>query len=160
MDTLESEVLEQPSGHLRHSISEVRKSAIMLRRYIAPQRDVLSSLKTVDMAWLTRDVERRLQEVHDNQLRGIESLDAIRERSQVVMDELVSAVSDKLNSNLYVLSVITAIFLPLGFLTGLFGINVGGIPGVNDDHAFVNFVLLLTGITALQIVIFKLLKWF
>ena len=65
-----------------------------------------------------------------------------------------------MNKNMYVLSVISAIFLPLGFLTGLFGINIGGIPGVEDPNAFWVFSGILVVIVSLQIWIFKKLGWF
>lgn len=61
---------------------------------------------------------------------------------------------------MYVLSVISAIFLPLGFLTGLFGINIGGIPGVEDPNAFWVFNAILVVTVSLQIWIFKKLGWF
>jgi zinc transporter len=63
-------------------------------------------------------------------------------------------LAGKLNKNMYVLSVISAIFLPLGFLTGLFGINIGGIPGVEDPNAFWVFSGILVVIVSLQIWIF------
>lgn len=90
----------------------------------------------------------------------IEDLDAIRERSQIVKDELANILSDKLNHNLYVLSVVAAIFLPLGFLTGLLGINIGGIPGVDDPNAFAIFCGLSAVLVAGQVWLFKKLRWF
>ncbi|BFM07429.1 zinc transporter ZntB [Halioxenophilus aromaticivorans] len=160
LDQLETEVLESPGPTLRHDIAEVRKTSIRIRRYLAPQREALNHLRNIELHGITDNVRRALQEVHDSQTRALETLDAIRERSQVVTDELINALSEKLNRNLYVLSVITAIFLPLGFLTGLFGINVGGLPGVDNDNAFVYFSLFLGAVTALQLLIFKLFKWF
>jgi zinc transporter len=59
-----------------------------------------------------------------------------------------------------VLSVIAAIFLPLGFLTGLLGINVGGIPGADNPHAFLIFSAMLVIVVFLQVLLFKKLKWF
>lgn len=160
IDSLESRVLDEPDRQLRRDISEVRKSAILLRRYIAPQKDAISQLRYAEVNWLSSKNLRRIQEAQDVLLRGIEELDAIRERAQVVKDELVNALSDKLNRNLYVLSVITAIFLPLGFLTGLFGINIGGMPGVDNDKAFDIFFLSLSFIVLTQIILFKYFKWF
>lgn len=61
---------------------------------------------------------------------------------------------------MYILSVIAAIFLPLGFLTGLLGINVGGIPGADNPYAFWIFIAMLTTLTTGQIALFKALKWF
>ena len=84
----------------------------------------------------------------------------IRERAQVVKDELQNMLADRLNKNMYVLSVIAAIFLPLGFLTGLLGINVGGIPGADNSMSFLIFCGILTAIVVFQIWLFKKMKWF
>ena len=65
-----------------------------------------------------------------------------------------------MNKNLYILSVLTAIFLPLGFLTGLMGVNIAGMPGTQYLHAFWVFSFLLLIIVTIQILIFKKLKWF
>ncbi|HBF99444.1 MAG TPA: zinc transporter ZntB, partial [Alphaproteobacteria bacterium] len=91
--------------------------------------------------------------------RFVEDLDAVRERSQIIQDELTTALSDKLNRNLYLLSIVAAIFLPLGFLTGLLGINVGGIPGTESPYAFGIFSAILVLIVGLQVVIFRKLHW-
>lgn len=160
IDQLESQVLDNPDRQLRRDISDVRKSAILFKRYITPQREAINQLRYADISWLTPKNSRRIQEAQDILLRGIEELDAIRERSQVVKDELVNALSDKLNRNLYVLSVITAIFLPLGFLTGLFGINIGGMPGVENSEAFYIFAFSLFCLVFIQIILFRLFKWF
>jgi len=93
-------------------------------------------------------------------MRYIEELEAIRERAQIVKDELSNILTEKLNKNMYVLSIIGAIFLPLGFLTGLLGINVGGIPGANYENAFSIFLAILFIIVFIQVFIFKKYKWF
>jgi zinc transporter len=61
---------------------------------------------------------------------------------------------------MYMLSVLAAIFLPLGFLTGLLGINVGGFPGAENPWAFLLFLLFLAGIVVVQMLWFKRKKWF
>jgi zinc transporter len=61
---------------------------------------------------------------------------------------------------MFVLSVVAAIFLPLGFLTGLLGINVGGIPGSENTYAFSIFILILIAVVILQVWVFKKKKWF
>jgi zinc transporter len=134
--------------------------AIMFRRYMAPQRDAIEQLMLTDVTWLDGTHRRHLQESHNHVTRYVEDLDAIRERAQIVKDELANTLSDRLNRNMYVLSVIAAIFLPLGFLTGLFGINVGGIPGADNGNAFLLFCGLLVVIVVIQVLIFKKLKWF
>ncbi len=160
LDDVEEKVMEAPEVEERQEITTIRKQAIAFRRYIAPQRDVIATLRTSEQAWLGQMHKRRLQESLDRVIRYIEDLDTIRERAQIVKDELTSALSDKMNKNLYMLSVIAAVFLPLGFLTGLLGINVGGIPGAENGNAFWMFCGGLVGIIVVQVLLFKKLKWF
>lgn len=160
LDDVEELVMDNPDTSERQPITSIRKQAIVFRRYIAPQRDVIAHLRTSEQPWLDSMHKRRLQESLDQVVRYIEDLDTIRERAQIVKDELSNALADRMNKNMYVLSVIAAIFLPLGFLTGLLGINVGGIPGADNGYAFFIFCAMLIGIVALQVVIFKKLKWF
>lgn len=159
LDGVEESVMEDPSNSERQAITALRKQAIIFRRYFAPQRDVIAYLRTTELDWLSTAHRRRLQENLDRITRYLEDLDAIRERAQIVKDELSNALADRMNKNLYVLSLIAAIFLPLGFLTGLLGINVGGIPGADLPSAFWIFLAILTAISTVQIWVFRLLKW-
>jgi zinc transporter len=159
-DDIEEQVLDRASTSLREKIVDVRKKAIMFRRYMAPQRDAIGQLRNADFDFFEESHKRHLQESFNHVTRYVEDLDAIRERSQIVKDEIANILSDRLNKNMYVLSVIAAIFLPLGFLTGLLGINVGGIPGADNSGAFWVFVALLSTIVAIQVFVFKKLKWF
>ena len=160
LDDAEERVMEAADTKYRSQITDIRKQAIVFRRYIAPQRDVIAALRVSDLPWLSELHKRRLQESLDRVIRYIEDIDTIRERAQIVKDELTNALSDKMNKNLYLLSVIAAVFLPLGFLTGLLGINVGGVPGVDDPSAFWVFSGFLLVVVALQILLFKRWKWF
>ena len=160
LDDVEEKVMETPDISERQTITTIRKQAIMFRRYIAPQRDVITALRTSEQPWLDQMNKRRLQESLDQVIRYIEDLDTIRERAQIVKDELANGLADRMNKNMYVLSVIAAIFLPLGFLTGLMGINIGGMPGVDNAHAFWIFSGMLIAVVTLQTLLFKKLKWF
>ena len=60
----------------------------------------------------------------------------------------------------YIFSVVATVFLPLGFLTGLLGVNVGGVPGLENDNGFWVFVGLCALIVVVQVALFKKLKWF
>ncbi len=159
-DNLEEKVLDDADASLREAIIDVRMKAIIFRRYMAPQRDTINQLHIAEIDWFNDDHRRHLWESYNHVSRYIEDLDAIRERSQIVKDELSNILTDKLNRNMYILSVIAAVFLPLGFLTGLLGINVGGIPGADNPYAFWVFSALLGTIVILQVLIFKRLKWF
>jgi len=159
VDGLEEEVLTAQSYELRTTLSSLRRQAIALRRYIAPQREVMARLQTEQVPWLT-DLDRgRLREVADRITRYVEDLDSARERASVTQEELAGRLAEQMNKTMYVLSLVAAVFLPLGLLTGLLGINVGGIPGVESPWAFAIVCVVLVGIAVVQIVVFRKMKW-
>ena len=157
---LEEQVLDEGDSSLRLNLATLRRQTIALRRYFAPQRDAFAKLITEKIPWLDDDDRLRLREVSDRLIRHIEDLDAVRERAAVTQEELLSRLSDQMNTRMYVLSVVAAIFLPLGFLTGLLGINVGGIPGTENPWAFLLFIVFLVGIVVVQMLWFRHKKWF
>lgn len=159
-DHIEEQILDSADMTMRENIIDIRKKAIILRRYMAPQKDAIGQLRLSEQIWIKPEYKRHLQENYDRILRYVEDLDAIRERAQIVKDELANILSDRLNKNMYVLSVIAAIFLPLGFLTGLLGVNVGGIPGADNIDAFWIFCVILIVLVVVQIAFFKKQKWF
>lgn len=159
VSSLENDVLSGARPTLRTRMSAIRRETIVLRRYLSPQREAMIRLFTDPIKWVS-DAERiRLRETTDRLIRYIEDLDALRERTTVTHEELVNQLSEQMNSRMYILSIMAAIFLPLGFLTGLLGINVPGIPGSENKQAFIVFVVILCSITFGQIIIFKRKKW-
>ncbi|GLQ05929.1 zinc transporter ZntB [Sneathiella chinensis] len=159
-DFVEERLLDGADPSLREAIVNVRMQAIRFRRYMAPQRDAIGQLRMSEPGWMTEKHLRHLTESHNHVTRYVEDLDAIRERSQIIKDEIANVLADRLNKNMYVLSVIAAIFLPLGFLTGLLGINVGGIPGAENQLSFWIFCAILIALVGLQVWLFRKLKWF
>lgn len=156
---LEGRVLESNNSSMRYELATLRRQAIELRRYLAPQREALARLIIEKVDWLNEACRLRLREVSDRLIRHIEDLDAVRERAAVTQEELLSRLSEQLNTRMYVLSVVAAVFLPLGFLTGLLGINVGGIPGSEYSQAFWVFIGMLIVVVILQVVIFRWKNW-
>lgn len=160
LDGLEENVMESPDACLRLGITQIRKQSIIFHRYISPQKEVISSLRLSKQPWLGDRQRRDLQETLDKIIRYLEDIEIVRERAHIIKDELTNTLSEKINRNLYFFSVIAAIFLPLGFLTGLLGVNVGGLPGANNPAAFVIFSSILVAVVTLQVALFKWLKWF
>lgn len=157
---LEEKVLGDDTNGVRTELSVLRKQTISLRRYLAPQREALNRLTAEQLPWLDEMNHLRLRETADRQIRHIEDIDEVRERAAVAQEELVNRVSEQINGRMYVLSIVTAVFLPLGFFTGLMGINVGGMPGVDSDTAFWVVVAMSASIIAVLALIFRFKKWF
>jgi zinc transporter len=160
VDAAEDQVLEAQSGELRVTLGGLRRQAIMLRRYLAPQRDVLARLQVEQLKLLDNTHRMRLRETADRVTRYVEDLDAARERAALTQEQLSSRLSEQMNQTMYILSVVAAIFLPLGLLTGLLGINVGGIPGTESPWAFTLVTVLLVAIAGVLVCLFRRRKLF
>jgi len=127
---------EERQADLRHTLADQRRRAIQLRRFLAPQREAMHRLGSINVPLLDAQHRARLSEVSEDMMRAIEELDAARDRAAVTQEELSSRVAEIANQRLYVLSIITAFFLPLGFVCALLGVNVGGVPLMHEDWAF------------------------
>lgn len=159
MAAVEEEIVEHHGATARENLADLRRQAIALRRYLAPQREALSRLTTEQVPWMSPDDHFRIRETTDELIRHIENLDAVRERAALAHEEFVNHATEQLNRRMFMLSVVTVIFLPLGFLTGLFGINVGGIPGAASPWGFAAFCLGVALAAAGIVLIFKRSRW-
>ncbi len=159
VDALEEEILDARKNSLRSTLSGLRRTALSLRRYIAPQREAIAGFLRESNSFLTEDEKHHLRETHDTVVRVAEDLDLIRERAMLLHEQLVEERAEAMNSRLFILAIVSAVFLPLGFITGLFGVNVGGMPGVDSPAAF--YILCGSiGLFSIAIIwIFWRMKW-
>ena len=162
IDAMETAALSETPSAIRLRLAAERQKIIPLRRFLSPQRDALSQILSSNASWLNDEQRGRLRECADRLTRYIEELDAMREKAAVIQDSMTTLLAERMNRTMLVLSIVAAIFLPLGLLTGLLGINVGGIPGTESPYAFWIVVLLLIVIGAGQIWLFRklgLIDW-
>jgi zinc transporter len=145
---------------LRQSITILRRQTAGVRRFLAPQRDALDRLYR-DPGGLLNDAEiQDLREEADRMTRYLEDIDLARERLVVLQEEILVLMAQEQNTRMYVLSIVAAIFLPLTFITGLLGMNVGGLPGLESPSGFkVSVITMLLAAVAL-LLFFRWKRWF
>ena len=146
-------------GKLRARVADLRRRAIQLRRYLAPQREALGKLAQVALPWFHDAHHERVAEAAGRMTRTIEELDAARDRAAVTHEELAGRLGELTNTRLYVLSIMTAIFLPLGFVTSLLGVNVGGVPGTSVEWGFWALCGLFAIGIVIQLLLFRRWRW-
>lgn len=158
-DDLEDRVITDLSAEYREWLGKVRRNAIRLRRYVAPQREVLSRLHRIESRWLDEPQKAQLRETADRTIRYLEDIDATRERAAVIEDELQGRIADRMNRTIYLLTVVAAVLLPPSLLTGIFGINLGGMPGTGSESAFTVAVLAIAILGVAEVLLLRHLKW-
>jgi zinc transporter len=144
---------------IQNRLSALRKQTAVIRRHLAPQREALLDLYR-SAQYLSVDDTHDIRYQTDRITHYVEDLDLARERALVLHAELQNRIADQQNSRTYLLSIVATIFLPLSFLTGVFGMNVAGLPGLEHPDAFNILTLSMVVIAAGIIGYIWWKKWF
>ncbi len=141
-----------PSVETRNAFTDARQDAVILRRYIVPQAEALRTILRHAPPWLhSADVMEEEAAAHD---RIVEDLDSVRERAAVLRDEMSARLAERMNEIMLALSIVSVVFLPITFVTGLFGMNVAGLPLSEVPWGFwavCGFMLTCTALTAFML---------
>ena len=161
LTSVETELDERKDNvrQIQQRLSDIRKQTAMIRRYLAPQREALAELYRSAMH-LTENDCHGIRYQTDRITHYVEDLDLARERALVLHGELQNKIAEQQNSRTYLLSIVATIFLPLSFLTGVFGMNVAGLPGLENPAAFQILSVGMALLGALLIGYIWWKKWF
>ncbi|MFT5049825.1 MAG: zinc transporter [Chlamydiales bacterium] len=160
VDAQEEKAVTESPSELQADLAGLRRQVISLRRHLAPQREAMVQLAQCTASQFDEDHRAVLQHLADHVVRYVEDLDELRDRTAVTHDLLAGRQADSMNRRMLMLSLVAAIFLPLGLITGLLGINVGGIPGAANEWAFLVVCALIVLLAGLQLFIMRKMKWF
>ena len=135
LDGLEAAALEGDPRVLSES-QALRRDVVVLRRVLGPQRDVLARLSHVGFDLLGIPARRLFADVYDHHFRLVESLDSARTLLGSVLETYRGVVADRTNEIMKVLTVFSAILLPLSLIAGLWGMNFARVPGATWHDGF------------------------
>jgi len=141
----------KPTEDLVAELAHLRRVMIRMRHVLGPQRRALERLVASHQPWLSEDHRGLAGEVVHQCTQYIEGLDAAQRISEITQEEILQRSTEKTERRLFSLTVITAIFLPLTFITGLLGVNLAGIPDANDRWSFLLLCLFLGLLVAAQL---------
>ena len=155
----EDAVFAKDGENQKLDIGAARTEAILLRRYLKPQRDAVTALHTGTRTGFAKHQREQLTEAVDRLTRYVENLDALHERLSVLHDEYRYLQNERMNRTMYLLTVVAAILLPPSLIAGLLGANVGGMPGADKSWAFSAMVAGIAALGVLEFWLLKRLKW-
>lgn len=160
LETAEDQVRDASSIARNSPFSALRRQTARIRRYMTPQKEALDRLSRFTDSPFSSGERDLLREQANQVTLILEDLDLVRERSIVAQEEFLGLLAHEQNSRMFLLSVVAAIFLPLSFLTGLMGMNVAGLPGLEYPWAFWILVVMMLAIGVLILLLFRVKKWF
>jgi zinc transporter len=153
LDRVEDEILAGNIKQQREQLGRTRRLCARLRRQFLPERTDLNKLLRRLLPELAMTDREYLQEYNDALGFVLEEIAECYERAKLLQEELSSRVAESTGRNLYVLPILTAVLLPMTLVTGVFGMNVAGLPGMHDPGAFfkVMWLIVASGVVTLAV---------
>ena len=160
LDEIEDAILAGISNDLRSQLGDLRRQVVSLRRQLLPQRRALSRLLSQPPSWWSADDLHDLREAGERFSSVAEDLGAAEDRAKVLQDEFSAKLAEEANRNLFRLSIVTLIFLPMTLVTGIFGMNVAGLPGTHEAMSFWWVMVLMVASAGATLLLLKVKHWF
>ena len=158
-EALEEAVLGNPGDGVRAALAGLRREVIIVRRAAWPLREVVSRLWRDESALVGETARLFLRDVHDHVVQAADALETLRDVIAGTQDLYLSVVSSRQNEVMKALTIVGAVFLPLTFLTGLYGMNFDRMPELHLPYAYPVFLIVLTAVTLLTLVVFRVKRW-
>lgn len=149
LEELEIITLETPTPHVLHKIHSVKRELSLLRRIVWPLREVVDGLYREEAGIVGEETKPYLRDVYEHTIQIVEIIESYREMASGLADLYMSAVSNKMNEIMKVLTIMASVFIPLTFVAGVYGMNFQHMPELAVEWAYpavwVTFIVLTVG---------------
>jgi magnesium transporter len=157
IDELQDQIFAKSTDDQLSTMFALKRQLVDMRKVVTPQRDMVNSMLTgvIPVPGMTVESERYVRDLYDHLIRISDLVDSYRDLLSGTLDAYMSVVSNQLNDVMKQLTIIATVFLPLSFLTGSFGQNLGWL--VNREGSLAAFLIFGIGSEALAVVLLLLL---
>jgi len=157
---LEDQLLRgEPSSATLNDIQRLKREVVGVRRYVSPIRELISEMLRSESRLIDEKTHIYLRDVSDHSVRIVESIELHRDIISGLLDIYISSVSNKMNEVMKVLTVFASIFIPLTFLTGIYGMNFEYMPELKMHWTYPTLWAAFVTIPAVLLVYFKRKNW-
>ena len=160
IDTMEDRVLERPSPATLQGIFSAKRGLIELRRVLSNMRDVAGHLQRLETGLIHTDLWPFLRDVYDHLARNLDMVEMQRDLLTGAMDIYLSSVANRTNQVMKVLTVLGTIALPAIVISGFYGMNTKGLPGIDSPHGTQLAAGLMVLATTGLLILLKKFDWF
>lgn len=155
-DSFEEKIIKNKDKlKFNNKIADLRRKAITLHRYLMPQKEIFKNLPIDCPMFADPKYKNQFRDLLNDISKAIDNLDYSREHIIILKEEMENSINISINNNMYILSVVIAIFTPLTLLSGILGMNVKGIPFAESDYAFAAVCFIMILIAAMLFFIVK-----
>jgi magnesium transporter len=159
IEVLEGKLLADPGAATLHKIQNLKKEMLLLRKWIWPLREIISSLERGEFPAIHESTRVYLRDVYDHAIQVIDSIEIYRDMLSGMLDIYLSSLNNRMNAVMKVLTIITTIFMPLTFLAGVYGMNFKHMPELDWPWAYPLILAVMAFVAILMLVLFRRKKW-
>lgn len=159
IEDLETELIKNPNQKTLRSIYALKREVLGLRKAIWPLREVVDILERGDSRLIKKETRIYLRDIYDRVVQAMDTLETYRDMASGMLDIYLSSVSNRLNSVMKILTIITTIFMPLSFLAGLYGMNFRYMPGLDSPIGFDMMVGVMAMVFVGMLLFFRKKGW-
>ena len=160
IDELEDQVLDRPTPDTLQRIFDTKRSLMLLRRVLVNTRDVAGHLQRSESELIHRDMWPFLRDIYDHVSRNLDQVESQRDLLTGALDIYLSSVANRTNQVMKVLTVLGTIALPALVISGIYGMNLKGLPWVDSPNGAAIVSGVMAGTTVVLLVILRLMRWF
>jgi magnesium transporter len=136
LEKLEDDVLVAPTPRLLDHLNRVKTDLVLLRRGVWPQLETLNRLLREPSRFLGEEVQVYLRDPTDHCAQLVDVIDSHRELVSGLLNTYLSVISNRTNEVMKVLTIMSAIFIPLTFVAGIYGMNFQHMPELHQEWAY------------------------
>jgi magnesium transporter len=167
LEELETEMLQRPTAECVSTLHDHRRTLVQLRRAIWPERDLINTLLHDESPYITAPIKVFLRDCYDHTVRIMDLIESYREISAGLLELYLSAVGMRTNEIMRVLTVISAFFIPLTFIVGIYGMNFDSkdgeywfnMPELHSRYGYVSLWLVMISVVVSMFLFFRRKKW-
>jgi magnesium transporter len=159
LEELEHEVAENPTPQVQRRVHGIKRELSLLRRVIWPMREVMNELHREETEEVSTVVKAYMRDVYDHAVQVMDIVETCRETASGLNDLYMSAVSNRMNEVMKVLTIMASFFIPITFVAGVYGMNFEFIPELHWKYSYVGFWAICLSITLALAVFFYRKGW-
>ena len=159
IEDMEEDLVSNPNPKILQEIYNLKREMIYIRKSVWPLREVINNLLREDSKIITKSTHIYLRDLYDHTIQVIDTIETFRDLISGMLDMYMSSVSNKMNEVMKVLTIFAAIFIPLTFIAGVYGMNFHFMPELTLHWGYFGILTLMLFVSIIMLMFFKRKKW-